>query len=60
MEGIRAAVPQGVELMYAVDAVSGKGPYGNICKVLSRESGELAVVLPLEEPIPKGIMAKQG
>ena len=49
--------------MFALDAVSGKGSYGNICKVLSTDGGKLAMLLPPdpgEEKIPEGIMAKQG
>ncbi|KIW31459.1 uncharacterized protein PV07_03107 [Cladophialophora immunda] len=43
--GIRAAIPQGQNLMYAFDAVSEKGSYQNITKVLDSR-GHLSLVLP--------------
>jgi NADPH2:quinone reductase len=61
VKGIRKAVPEGGKLMFAFDAVAGKGSVGNICQVLSREGGKLAMVLPPEEGVvPKGIVARQG
>jgi NADPH2:quinone reductase len=62
VEDMRGALPEGKKLMYALDAVSGKGSYGNIFKVLSTEGGKLAMVLPPASPseVPEGIMAKQG
>jgi NADPH2:quinone reductase len=61
VEDMRAAVPEGQKLMYALDAVSGKGSYGNICKVLSTEGGKLALVLPPgPEGVPEGIAARQA
>ena len=42
---IRSAVPHGQKLMYAFDAVSEKGSYQNILKVLDSE-GHLCLVLP--------------
>jgi hypothetical protein len=35
VEDIRPAVPEGQKLMFALDAVSGKGSHGGISKVLS-------------------------
>jgi hypothetical protein len=63
VEDIRAALPEGQKLMLALDAVSGKGSYGNICKVLGTDGRRLAMVLPPdrgEGKIPEGIIAKQG
>jgi hypothetical protein len=57
VEDIRAALPEGQKLMPAPDAVSGKGRYGNICKVLSTDGRKLAMVLPPdpgEGKIPEG------
>lgn len=45
VEGLRAAVRKGQKLMYAYDAVSEKGSYQNICKVLDPQ-GHITVVLP--------------
>lgn len=39
VKDIRAALPEGQKLMFALDAVSGKGSYGIICKVLSTDGG---------------------
>ena len=41
VEDIRAALPEGQKLMFALDTVSGKGSYGNICKMLSTDGGEV-------------------
>ena len=61
VEGIRKAVPQGQVLMYAFDAVSEKGSYQNISKVLSPQGGKIALVLPGKDysEIPKGIQQSQ-
>ncbi|KIX02697.1 uncharacterized protein Z518_08639 [Rhinocladiella mackenziei CBS 650.93] len=43
--GIRGAVPKGQKLMYAFDAVSEKGSYQNILKVLDPH-GHISLILP--------------
>ncbi|KIW97565.1 uncharacterized protein Z519_01149 [Cladophialophora bantiana CBS 173.52] len=45
VEGLRAAVPAGQKLLYAFDAVSEKGSYQNIIKVLD-PYGHISLVLP--------------
>lgn len=45
VEGLRAAVPKGQKLLYAFDAVSEKGSYQNVCKVLDPH-GHITLVLP--------------
>ena len=45
VQGLRAAVPKGQKLLYAFDAVSEKGSYQNVCKVLD-PYGHITVVLP--------------
>ncbi|KAK0814343.1 hypothetical protein LTR91_012057 [Friedmanniomyces endolithicus] len=54
--GIRAALREGEKLEYAFDAVSEKGSYGNICRVLDHETGAITLVLPGRkyEGIPAG------
>ncbi|OQV01736.1 Alcohol dehydrogenase GroES-like domain-containing protein [Cladophialophora immunda] len=56
VEGIRAAVPAGQKLLYAFDAVSEKGSYQNIIKVLDPH-GHISLVLPGKkyEEIPKTV-----
>ncbi|EMC99719.1 hypothetical protein BAUCODRAFT_145103 [Baudoinia panamericana UAMH 10762] len=46
VEGIRNALPKGTKLEYAFDAVSEKGSYLNICKVLDPQTGKITLVLP--------------
>ncbi|KAK0251900.1 hypothetical protein LTR91_006450 [Friedmanniomyces endolithicus] len=55
--GIRAALREGEKLEYAFDAVSEKGSYGNICRVLDHETGAITFVLPGKkyEGIPAGV-----
>ena len=48
--GIRTAIPKGQKLMYAFDAVSEKGSYQNIIKVLDPE-GHISLVLPGQQEI---------
>lgn len=55
VEGIRSAIPSGMKLMYAFDAVSEKGSSPNICKVLSREGGKITNVLGFEGTVPDGV-----
>ena len=45
VEGLKAAIPNGKKCMYAYDAVSEKGSYANIVKVLDPH-GHLTFVLP--------------
>ncbi|ETI25926.1 hypothetical protein G647_02703 [Cladophialophora carrionii CBS 160.54] len=56
VEALRAAVPAGQKLMYAFDAVSEKGSYQNVCKVLDPR-GHISLVLPGKkyEAIPDSI-----
>ncbi|KAK1000301.1 hypothetical protein LTR91_005745 [Friedmanniomyces endolithicus] len=55
--GIRGALREEEKLEYAFDAVSEKGSYGNICKVLDHETGAITFVLPGKkyEGIPAGV-----
>lgn len=46
VKALRAAVPSGQKLKYAFDAVSEKGSYQNISKVLDPEGGHISLVLP--------------
>ena len=57
VSGLRRAVPQGEKLRYAFDAVSEKGSYGNIVKVLDEDGGKITLVLPGRkyEGIPAGV-----
>ncbi|KIV89751.1 hypothetical protein PV10_07131 [Exophiala mesophila] len=57
VQALKAAVPAGQKVKYAFDAVSEKGSYQNISKVLDPEAGHLSLVLPGKsyEGIPKGI-----
>lgn len=48
VSGIRAALPAGAELRYAFDAVSERGSYVNLGKVLA-PGGRIALVLPGKE-----------
>ena len=56
VEGLRAAIPKGQKLMYAFDAVSEKGSYQNVCKVLDPH-GHITLVLPGKkyEEIPDSV-----
>ena len=45
VSGIRDAVPKGQKLLYAFDAVSEKGSYQNVLKVLDPQ-GHISLVLP--------------
>ena len=45
VQGIRDAL-KGQKLEYAFDAVSEKGSYQNICKVLDHQTGKITLVLP--------------
>jgi len=45
VKGLRAAIPAGQKLFYALDAVSEKGSYENIVQVLDKD-GHLSLVLP--------------
>ncbi|KAH0848350.1 hypothetical protein AYO21_04376 [Fonsecaea monophora] len=56
VDGLRAAVPAGQKLLYAFDAVSEKGSYQNIIKVLD-PYGHISLVLPGKkyEEIPKTV-----
>ncbi|KAF2095565.1 zinc-binding oxidoreductase-like protein ToxD [Rhizodiscina lignyota] len=58
VKGLQDAVAKtGKKLMYAYDAVSEKGSYVNICKVLDPNGGKITVVLPGKkyEEIPKSV-----
>ena len=56
---IRAAAG-GEEILYAFDAVAGKGSVENCCAVLSRGGGRLAAVLPVDPGVvPEGVVASQ-
>jgi len=46
VEGLREAAKQAGRPEYAFDAVSKKGSYVNICDVLQRERGHIALLLP--------------
>lgn len=55
-QAIRDALPKGQKLYHAYDAVSEKGSYQSICRVLE-EGGKITLVLPGKkyEEIPAGI-----
>ncbi|ORY70241.1 chaperonin 10-like protein [Pseudomassariella vexata] len=48
VEGIKKAVPTGIQLLYAYDAVSEKGSYVTLGKVLDK-GGKLTLVLPAQD-----------
>jgi len=59
VEEIKSAL-DGKKLLYAFDAVSEKGTYVNICKVLSTDGGKMTNVLPVEkDKIPSGVLQSQ-
>lgn len=57
VKGLQAAVPSGQKLKYAFDAVSEKGSFQNIVKVLDPQAGHLSLVLPGKsyKGIPDGV-----
>ena len=55
VEGIKVAIPSGEKLMYAFGAISEKGSFPNICKVLSTEGGKITNVLGFEGTVPDGV-----
>ncbi|KAK4539409.1 hypothetical protein LTR36_010972 [Oleoguttula mirabilis] len=58
-QGIRAALPAGpnTKLLHAFDAVSEKGSYQTICRVLDPAAGKITFVLPGKkyEEVPAGV-----
>ncbi|KAK5122948.1 fusarubin cluster-oxidoreductase [Meristemomyces frigidus] len=56
VQGIKDGV-NGAKLLHAFDAVSEKGSYQNICKVLDPEAGKITFVLPGKkyEEVPAGV-----
>ena len=56
VQGIKDAL-KGAKLQYAFDAVSEKGSYQNICKVLDPQTGKITLVLPGKkyEEIPETV-----
>jgi len=56
VQGIQDAL-KGEKLQYAFDAVSEKGSYQNICKVLDEQTGKITLVLPGKDyaEIPKTV-----
>lgn len=58
VQGIKHAVEKfGGKVEYALDAISEKGSYQNVCKVLDQQTGQIAVVLPGKDysDIPESI-----
>lgn len=57
VQGIKDGLPKGSKLEYAFDAVSEKGSYQNICKVLDPQTGKITLVLPGKkyEDIPESV-----
>lgn len=55
--GLREALADGEKLEYAFDAVTGKGSYQNLAKVLDAQIGKIAVVLARKvyETIPDSV-----
>ena len=57
VKGLKDALGAGQKLEYAFDAVSEKGSYQNICKVLDASTGSITFVLPGKtyDDVPSGV-----